>query len=65
MASIIAKGDVGTLKTPVISPRLFPTTAQHCKLMPSPLKKHLTWDPPSYCKAPESSNPKLNGVAVV
>lgn len=62
MASIIVKDDADALKTPIIAPRLFPTTAEPCKLTPSVLKKHLT---PSHCKVPESSQPKLTGTSVV
>lgn len=38
MAPAIVKGDADTLKTPAIAPRLFPNTAQCCKLMPSSLQ---------------------------
>lgn len=62
MACVIVKGDADTLETTAVASRLFPSTAQYHKVMPSPLKKHWMWDPPSYCKAPESSKKEIQKV---
>lgn len=62
MACVIVRGDADTLETPAIAPRLFPNTAQYHKADAFTSKKHWMWDPPSYCKAPESSKREVEKV---